>query len=56
MKKKTKYYGFRSDAEVEDKRMARLKKAYKRRSVADLLLFLLQEADEKILSKDTASV
>lgn len=56
MKKKMKYYGFKADASVEDERIARLKKAYKRRSIADLLLFLLHEADEKILSKDTTSV
>lgn len=53
MKKKTKFYGYRAEKTFEDKRISRLKKAYKARSNSHLFCMLLDEADEKILNSQS---
>ena len=51
MKKKTKFYGYRAEKTAEDKRISRLKKAYKAKNNSHLFNMLLDEADEKILNQ-----
>lgn len=54
MKKKTKFYGYKADRTIEDKRLSRLKKAYRARNNSHLFDILLSEADEKILNGTNA--
>ena len=56
MKKKTKFYGYRAEKATEDKRISRLKKAYKARNNSHLFDILLSEADEKILNLKATNV
>lgn len=50
MKKQMKFYGYRAEKETEEKRLSRLKKAYRARNNSHLFDILITEADEKILS------